>query len=130
MGTEPIEYVMREPTKVEQLKVHLENAIDNVKSIQSEIDKIKDLTEISLWDLHNSIESLYRIEINNTQYENILGGDGRSQPYSETKGGIVIDIIIEEGFYLPSRFEQNLIDYVVLINREENVQFDKVRLKP
>lgn len=71
-----------------------------VETLKEQLLKYSKMTDVTTPDLYKKLGELTKLESNvvftinllNTTYENILGGDGRSQPWSETKNGVVCQI--------------------------------------
>jgi hypothetical protein len=79
---------------------------------KEQLSKLKSLVEVTANDLYNGIDRFIDVSIKEEKYEHILGGDGRSQPWSETRVGQVADVKIKAGYYVDEDDFDIITDYV------------------
>lgn len=90
---------------------------------ESELNKIEDLTQPKDFELYDGIEKFFTYEVINKDYEFVLGGDGRSKPWSEQRTGDVFVITLNEGVWLSNVQTQMLKDYVKEKYSPDNLEF-------
>ncbi len=85
------------------------------------LNDLKGLYQPSMTELYGGISQMFTVEVENTTYEHILGGDGRSAPWNETRGGKVAKIKIGEGIWL-NREQMDVIEgYVKKIYSPDHI---------
>ncbi len=94
---------------IEDLKSRYE---ESIKLYNRQLSKLKSLVEVTANDLYNGIDRFIDVSIKEEKYEHILGGDGRSQPWSETRVGQVADVKIKAGYYVDEDDFDIITDYV------------------
>lgn len=114
--------------KLEIEKDRLTKLIENQKA---ELDRLGRLTYIEPKDLYpilTQIKEAGSFELGdikgylkNTEYEYILGGDGRSRPWSEVRQGLVFTI--DSTYYLEGEHFRIITDYLKVIGN----QFDEIK---
>lgn len=102
---------------------HVEDSIKHFSKLLSdyniEIEKLKKSIQPTNEDLYKNIRDYVTIRvISNQKYEHILGGDGRSQPWSEERIGTFANVKIKENVYLEDKQINIVKDY---INNTEKV---------
>lgn len=94
-----------------------------LENCKKEYENIKSSRQPKTTELYNGIEQFFSVEKQNGSYEYILGGDGRSQPWSETRKGIIATIKIKDGIYLNSEQKKLVKDYVKETHNPDNIVF-------
>ena len=78
---------------------------------------LRNLKQPETSELFNGIDKYVELKTNlNAKYEFILGGDGRSRPWSEERVGKVITITIKEGVYLSYDQKDVVKSYAATLN--------------
>lgn len=96
-------------TQLEQTIKRLTNSLEDAKK---EYELIKDCVQIKTTDLYNGIEKYITTTKREGIYQYILGGDGRSSPWSENRIGVIATIKINKGFYLNDEQKNVVKEYV------------------
>jgi hypothetical protein len=99
----------------------LEDQANKLEKILILADKFKQPT---VSELYNGIEDYFSVRTINGNYEHILGGDGRSLPWSETRTGKITIVKINEDIYLSSDQINTVREYVKNKHNPDHVQID------
>jgi len=79
-------------------------------------DELLKMTEVSGNDVIKDIvlgeEKLVSLETVNGNYEYILGGDGRSQPWSQIRSGYICNVTLMPNIYLSNNHRDFIIRYL------------------
>jgi len=110
------------------LKEYKESKQNDIRDYTLEADKaarllikLKSCTQPSTSIMHANITDYCTVSIKeNAEYTFILGGDGRSQPWSEVRKGIVVTVKIADNIYLNDLQLQAVKDYVINTNPRAN----------
>ena len=112
---------------LEQKKVEIERNIkrlsENLKLYRDEYESLKNSVQPKTTDLYNGIENFFTIDINKGSYEYVLGGDGRSQPWSESRNGLVATIKINKGIYLNEEQIKVIKEYAKEVYKVDYIRF-------
>jgi DNA integrity scanning protein DisA with diadenylate cyclase activity len=101
---------------LEQQVKHLEDSIEryqeSIDLSKYQLSRLKSLVEVTANDLYNGIDRFIDVVMKKESYVHILGGDGRSQPWSETRVSLVADIKVKSGYYVDEDDFDIITDYV------------------
>jgi hypothetical protein len=107
----------------EQLNTEIEKYKNWLRIYESELNEIKSLTQPQDWELYDGIEKFFTYVKESKSFEFVLGGDGRSKPWSEQRTGNVFIITLNEGVWLSDVQKQMLKDYVKEKYSPDDIQF-------
>lgn len=111
---------------LEQRKLELQRDINKysewLEDCKNEMETIKDSRQPKKIELYNGIEQFFSVEKTNGNYEYILGGDGRSQPWSETRKGMIVTIKIRDGIYLDNEQKDIVKKYVKDLHSPDHIK--------
>ena len=107
----------------EKLKTDIYKYSKRLKDCKNEYESIKDCVQPKTTELYNGIEKFFSVDKQKGNYEYILGGDGRSQPFSETRSGLIATIKIEKGIYLNTEQKKVIKEYVKETHKPDNIVF-------
>ena len=111
---------------LEQRKSELQRDINNyskcLEDCKNEMEAIKDSRQPKTIELYNGIEKFFSIDKTNGNYEYILGGDGRSQPWSETRKGVIVTIKLADGIYLDNEQKKTVKEYVKELHSPDHIK--------
>jgi hypothetical protein len=117
-----------------ELKERIKRNHNSIKEYQKQIEYwekenkvLEKLKEPSTVDLFNGIEKYFVIQLEEGEYNHILGGDGRSQPWSETRKGLTIIVQPAEGIYLNGYQKKTIKDYIKKTSESDSVVFKEDR---
>ena len=114
---------------LEGRKKYLENNLKGLykrlEDLKKEIEFLKDKRQPKTSELYNGIENFFTVTITNSTYEFILGGDGRSAPWSEKRSGLVATIKVNDGIYLNSDQKEIVKQYVKEVHNPDHIVFKK-----
>ncbi len=88
--------------------------------------KIRNCRQPDTSELYNGIESYFTFEERFGTYEHVLGGDGRSRPWSENREGGILTVKINEGIYLDQEQLAIIKGYVDKKYNPEHIEFKNV----
>lgn len=111
---------LKEEIRISKQRVsNLSSAIlDETKKLA----RLKKSKEVSNNDLYNGIEKFIDVKVKTENYQYILGGDGRSQPWDETRNGKVASISIKDGFYISEDQKEIVEDYVRKVYKPDHIK--------
>ena len=92
---------------------------DNLSEVKTPF-LIKELSQIS--ELKSGKVKGFSINVYNGNYQYILGGDGRSQPWDETRKGVICDV--ETSYYLTDVQRKLIGEYLKSLGK-----IDKLNIK-
>lgn len=104
------------------IEMQIKKQEKNLISLKEKFDELKIARQPTNDELYQNIKSFFDLSIINKEYEYILGGDGRSQPWSENRTGIVAIIKIKDGIYLNPYQLQIINDFVINTNEVEHTE--------
>ena len=107
----------------EELKRDINKYSKWLEDCKNEYESLKDCVQPKTTELYNGIEKFFSVEKQNGKYEYILGGDGRSQPWSETRSGLIATIKIKKGIYLNTEQKKVIKEYVNETHNPDNIVF-------
>lgn len=107
----------------EELKRDVNKYSKWLKDCENEYESLKDCIQPKTVEFYNGIEKFFSVEKQNGRYEYILGGDGRSQPWSEMRTGLIATIKINKGVYLNTEQKKVVIEYVNETHKPDNIVF-------
>lgn len=108
--------------KVEGYERDIQRLTKNLKESEEDLKDLKTRSPITTKDLYNGIDSYITIKVEDKEYEYILGGDGRSRPWSEKREGSVAEVYIKKGIYLDDRQRKVVREYVSSLVGSETVE--------
>jgi len=113
---------------IKQKEQRFESDRLNLESLKTEIIMLKTKQEASASDLIKDFESgagkFIRSKTRNSTYEFILGGDGRSQPWSEQRKGMVCEVAFISEIWASDESKQKLKIYI-----QQTKDFDHIVIK-
>lgn len=95
-----------------------------IKLLEEELKDLENSMLVSDGDLYNNITDY--IEVNkhmNKKYEHILGGDGRSSAWSETRKGVVLELKIFKGYYLTQEQKDKVKSILKIIHSANEIKY-------
>lgn len=111
---------------LQQIIIKLENdhsiQLKHLLSIEKELDTLRSCKQPTNEELYKDIRKYVDIDIDKKKYEHILGGDGRSQPWSEMRTGIVATATKRKGVYLNDAQERIVIDFIKNTGKTDTIQ--------
>lgn len=110
--------------KILRLKDEVNQIETNLNFYKGKLFSLQGLSQPTTYEFHNGMNKYFTVEVKEMDYEHILGGDGRSSPYSETRKGMVALISIKDGIYL-SENQYNIVKEYV----NESLEPDHIKLK-
>jgi hypothetical protein len=108
--------------RIKEYERDVKRSKSNLEEAEKALKDLKTRRSISTKELYNGINSYITIKIDDREYEDILGGDGRSRPWSETKKGKVADVYIKKGIYLDDIQRKIVIEYVSSLVEVDTVE--------
>lgn len=109
--------------KILKNKNDIESLTKRVELLKTENRLLSEMTELLLTDLITKQpheKDILKITKSKKSYENILGGDGRSSPWSEQKIGRVVEIrLIKPNIYLSEETKAAYISYYKMAEEEK-----------
>lgn len=117
-------------TKQERIKDLEENIRVYTKRLEDdrdELERIKDAKELTVsalikdWELQREYMTVTKGQ---GRYEHILGGDGRSMPWSEPRNGTILSIRIKKTVYVSDEDLHKFRQYVKSTCEEKIDKFD------
>ena len=96
-----------------------------LENCKQELESLKDCRQPVMDELYNNMKSLFTVETNQGKYEHILGGDGRSAPWSEQRTGLIAVITITKDIYLDDRQKDIVKRFVNDVHKADCVKFKK-----
>jgi hypothetical protein len=113
---------------LEEKKQELQKDINNysywLKENKAHLHQLKNCRQPETSELYNNMDSLISVTKEKGNYEFILGGDGRSQPWSETREGIIATITLAKGIYLSGEQKRIVRTYVKEIHNPDNIVWE------
>lgn len=101
---------------IEQCRQNLKEAIGKhetlIATCKETLKRLETQKQPTMQELYNGMDDYFTRALEDTVHEHILGGDGRSQPWSEQRGGRVMTITIKEGIYLDGAQREAIKGYV------------------
>ena len=92
-------------------EVLLKRVKEDVIEIEKRIEELKSLEQIDTKDLYADITSIVSVKLDIRMHEKILGGDGRSQPWSKKEKGVIANISTSN-YYLTEKQRDIVLNYV------------------
>lgn len=113
--------------------ISLENAISSIEHdidlMQEQLNKnreylssLRKCHQPTNEELYKNISSFFIIENKKGQYEKILGGDGRSSPWSKDVYGEISVVKINGNIYLDYEQKQIIKEYVQRIHNPDHIK--------
>lgn len=109
--------------KKKSLQITIDDYSEIVKEAKEELEILKDCKQPNTVQLYNGIEEYFTVEKIYGTYEYILGGDGRSQPWSENRTGLIAKIKLKKGIYLSQEQRKIVEDYVISTHKPDHTNF-------
>lgn len=114
---------LNEEIKTYEAEIHKLTGI--LGGLKKRCAELKTLTEIDSVNVIRDIEIndfiLVSFEVKEGLYEYILGGDGRSQPWSENRKGIIAYVKINSIYYLSNENRDTVIKYLKATRKYNDV---------
>lgn len=85
---------------LEDKKAQLKSRIANLSALEIELKSLEGKTQPTDKELHTDISSFFSVSESHGEYNYILGGDGRSQPWDERRTGNIATVTINKDYYL------------------------------
>jgi len=102
----------------------LSNTTEKVLDLNNEIERLSKQSQPTISELYANIDKFIEFVIlENSSYEHILGGDGRSRPWSEQRKGKVAEIIIKDLVFLSDEQIEVVKEYVNRIYKPDYITF-------
>lgn len=98
--------------EINHLKKLIKQSEKDLVRKREELIRLEDSEEITNGFLYHNIKDLLTISEKKEKYTYILGGDGRSSAWDETREGNVCYVTIKENYYITSQQEEIIRDYV------------------
>lgn len=113
---------------IKEKRVNLQNDIHSLKCQltikEGDLELLTGKTQPETSALYNGIEEFFTVEINhNMEYEHILGGDGRSAPWSEQRTGKVAKIRINNDIWLNADQTKIILKYIEDLHQPDYVMY-------
>lgn len=97
-------------------------AKSRLEALEKEFEYLKSCKTLTNIDVYNNVEDVVSfVYLKDGEYKHILGGDGRSQPWDETKKGVVVRICQDKGYHLTSEQIDIVKSYFKLVYNAESV---------
>ena len=113
---------MNKTSKIKEIESKINHYDELIEEYKAEIEKINNLTEISITDLilefHKEDSVFVKKEKTQSQYKYILGGDGRSDPWDENRMGLVLKIQLFK-IYVSDEDLKKFIEFLKATKEEE-----------
>ena len=109
--------------KTQDVSDRVNTLTDSLEKSVSELNKLKESVQPNNSELYTNMSKYVRITEKLGSYEYILGGDGRSCPWSETRRGIIVTGSIKKGVYLSEHQNKIVKQYI-----EETSKFDHIEI--
>lgn len=98
--------------KKSQLRNDIRRYSRYLDQFKKKLDFIENCIQPKTIELYKGIDNFFKVKISEGQYEYILGGDGRSQPWSEYRTGRIAEIKLNKGIYLNDKQLEVVKEYV------------------
>lgn len=106
--------------------IKTQDDLNTHKTIVSKLDKkltvLKESKQPDTKDLYGDISKYINLDIKVKDYQYILGGDGRSQPWDETRNGTVCSISINKHVYLSGDQQKIVKDYIQNVYNPDHIE--------
>lgn len=117
-----------ENQSLEERKLEIQESINILKSkllkLEQELQQLQDMVEVTTKDLYSNIEQYFTAESFYKSYERILGGDGRSSPWSETVKGNVVIVKLNSKYYITEQQKQIIKEYINNVYKPNSISFE------
>lgn len=115
---------MNKQAKILELSTEIQGLERKIDLKKIELAKLEGKTELTIADLLQDYtghgQGFLKFTLKPDKFEYILGGDGRSQPWSETRKGKVLHINCNiEDLYVSSENLQKLVHYIKAVDERE-----------
>lgn len=111
---------------IENLESVIEFLEKDLNKYNHELEVIKSQTKYLDHELYTNLNKLISIEVKYEKYEHVLGGDGRSTPWSETREGNVLYVYVSSNIYLTPKQIDIVKDYGKSLTK---MSINKVKIK-
>ena len=110
---------------IESLKRQAKKAKEIVKTCEGRIEAYSTCEQIETKTLYEGMLEVISFTISKGKYKYILGGDGRSQPWDETREGDIYSVTISDGLLISNDQKKIIVQYFVNTNNinSEQVEF-------
>lgn len=118
-------------SKIEDLKNIKNDLLIKIEEVENHISSYEKLEEIPTHLLIKEIEGIkelkttntkgFKVNVYNGNYEHILGGDGRSRPWSEERKGVICDV--QSNYYLTEIQEKLISEYIKHLGKIDRLKF-------
>lgn len=111
--------------EITKVKLEVERLENQLKNLKNRLQYLCKAVEVDLKDLIKSYHledgNFFKTESKEGKYEYILGGDGRSSPWSETRIGLVLNITLDNRFYISNSTREKFEEYLKNIDDFKNI---------
>jgi hypothetical protein len=94
-----------------------------LNTIQAELEYLKKSKQPTIKELFIDLDNIIKVTNTVKNYQYILGGDGRSAPWDETRNGKVATITISKEYYLSYQQRKIIKEYVETLHNPDHVEF-------
>jgi hypothetical protein len=117
-----------ENQSLDERKLEIQEDINDLKSkllkLEQELKQLQDIVEVTTKDLYSNIEQYFTVEVFYKSYERILGGDGRSSPWSETVKGNVAIVKLNNKYYITEQQKEIIKEYIYNVYKPNRISFE------
>lgn len=110
--------------KIQDLKFCISRLETDLKERKEELKYLEQCKQIKPFELIERINDFISVETKEGSYEHILGGDGRSRPYSEQREGLISIVTFKEKIYLTDQIKGLIIHFVKDKFESDSVKFE------
>ena len=111
--------------RIEQLNRYIKQNETALNMYKKELEAINNTKQVSTYDIYNNMDNLISLKSSKGSYEYILGGDGRSKPWSENREGIILNVELNKDYYFLDKHIEAVEEYV-----KSTCKFDKLVINP
>lgn len=118
---------MNKQERIKDLEENIRVYEKRLEDDRDELKRVKDAKEMTVatlikdWELKREYMTVSKTQ---GKYEHILGGDGRSRPWSEPRNGTILSIRIKKTVYVSKEDLQKFREYIKATNEERIDKFD------
>ena len=118
---------MNKQERIEELEENIRVYTKRLEDDRDELERVKDAKELTLsalikdWELQREYMTVTKAK---GSYEHILGGDGRSMPWSEKRSGTVMTVRIKKTVYVSKEDLHKFRKYIESTCEESIDKFD------
>lgn len=124
---------MKLTEQIESIKAKIKSEKLIVEKLEIEVRNLETLSEMSILELITEFEKEKSEKItsskSNSEYNYILGGDGRSQPWDEKRTGNVLNITTTDIYFSEENLKK-LVEYIKATNSFNAIFINNKQLYP